>query len=335
MSGENAAAPVTATTAQQPGPEPRAGLFNRPLTSDVLFWVGIVLMALMGFTSVRGAIRTVSSPFGVSTLWWTELITIAIVTPIFACLVLLLPAAIRSWVRKSRRRKALATRPATTEASWQVDPLDATRYRWWTGSAWGDVVVPAPAARGYGTWGVLILAAVFVLPFLAFAAWGASNTARVSGTATTPVADNPNIDIAVATALQSLNESTGAFLSVPVDENDVRGSMMATAAKLPAVQSDYDYFHEVMKSVTSQGQLGSGAPSLASLRQVDTAMAEWLEVRTNYLNGLKNCEMYTDQSLYFDCMGPVFDRFESSLQSTMFAAKDAFEAVAASSTSQS
>lgn len=320
---------VPDTVAPAPGPEPRPGLLKRPWTSDTLFWVAIVLLALFGIAGVRSAVRTVSGPFGVGGLWFVENLTLAMTTAIWFALVLVIPAAIRRRIRNSQRRKALAVGPGTSEPGWHVDPVDSTRYRWWTGTSWNDVVAPAPPQRSAGTWGVVLLAVVLAGPMAVFTMWGLAESAggAASTSTTTPAADNPNVDLAVEAALTSLLQSTEDFLKTPVDPDNLGQSMKETAAKLPAVESDYEYFSAVVGAISSQSQLGSGMPSLVALQKIDTDMGAWLKVRRDYIDDVKRCELYSDKIAYADCVVPIFDRFETPLQDTMLKTGASFQAV--------
>ena len=320
-------APDTATPAA--GPEPRPGLLKTPWTSDTLFWVAIVLLALFGIAGVRSAVRTVSGPFGVGGLWFVENLTLAMTTAIWFALVLVIPAAIRRRIRNSQRRKALAVGPGTSEPGWHVDPVDSTRYRWWNGTSWDDVVAPAPPQRSAGTWGVVLLAVVLAGPMVVFTIWGLAESSGGASRASTTsaAADNPNVDVAVEAALTSLLQSTEDFLKTPVTPDDIESAMSESMAKLPAVESDYEYFHAVVGAISSQSQLGPGAPSLVALRTLDTDMREWLQVRRGYLDALKKCEGAASELAYADCMVPIFDRFEASLQDTMMKTGASFQAV--------
>lgn len=312
------------------GPEARPGLLKRPWTSDTLFWVAIVLLGLIGIAGVRGAVRTVSGPFGVGGLWFVEILTLAMTTAIWFALVLVIPAAIRRRIRSSQRRKALAVGPGTSEPGWHVDPIDSTRYRWWNGTSWDNVVVPASPQRSAGTWGVVLLAVVLAGPMVVFTVWGLGESAggaTIASSSTPAAADNPNVDVAVEAALTSLLQSTESFLKTPVNPDDLESSMSESTAKLPAVERDYEYFHAVVGAISSQSQLGPGAPSLVALRTLDTDMGEWLQVRRGYLDALKKCEGAVSEVAYADCMVPVFDRFEASLQDTMMKTGASFQAV--------
>lgn len=327
---DTAATPAAPDSAAPvPGPDQQPHLLKRPWTSDTLFWVAIILMALIGFAGVRSAVRTVSGPFGVSGLWFTEILTLAMTTAIFFALILVVPAAIRRRVRKSQRRKALAAGAGTPDPGWHVDPTDSTRYRWWNGRSWDDVVAPAPAQRSAGTWGVVLLVAVLAGPMAVFTVWGLAQSSggAAASSVSSGVADNPNVDLAVEAALTSLLQSTEDFLKTPVNPDDLKASMSESMAKLPAVESDYEYFHAVVGAISSQSQLGPGAPSLLSLQKLDTDMGEWVQVRRAYLDALKKCQGAVDDIAYADCMVPIFDRFETPLQDTMMKTGASFQTV--------
>lgn len=329
ISGPAAASGTPDVAVPVPGPEPRPTLLKRPWTSDTIFWVGIILLGLFGVAGVRSAVRTVSTPFGVGGLWFVENLTLAMTTAIWFALVLVVPAAIRNRIRKSKRRKALAAGPGTSEPGWQVDPVDPTRYRWWNGTGWDDVVAPAPVQRPAGAWGVALLVIVLAGPMAVFTLWGLAQTS--SGSAASPAPsvpdDNPNVDLAVEAALTSLLQSTEDFLKTPVDPDDLEGSMRETAAKLPAVESDYEYFSAVVGAISDQSQLGPGMPSLGALNTLNTDMGEWLQIRRDFVEDIKRCEIHSNQLAYADCAVPIFERFETPLQDTTLKTGASFQAV--------
>lgn len=316
------------TRSPTPGPEPKNGLLNRPWTSDVLFWIAIAFLAFFGFAGVRSAIRVSTGPFGTIPTWWTEILTLTFTTAVWFFICFWVPALIRQAVRSSRRRKALALGPGTAEPGWHVDPLNSTHYRWWDGTKWSDVVAPAISHRSKGLLGVTLLVLVLAAPLLVFSIWGIAQPS--SGTASQPSADpstNPNTSLAVEVALSSLLESTEDFLTTPVDRDNLAESMRQATKKFPAVESDYEYFNAVIGAVTTQDELGQGAPSLQSLRQLDGEMGEWLTVRQDYLSALQPCLQESSNYAYAGCAAPISERFEASLQSTMLSTGAAFQAV--------
>lgn len=325
MPGHSAPAHRSAVT---PGPEPRIGLLKNPWTSDALFWIAFALFLFFGIAGVRNAIRLTSGPFGTSSLWWAEILTLSITMGLWLVLILIVPALIRQAIRRSRRRKALASGMATADPGWHIDPLDSTRYRWWNGNSWEDIVAPAPVPQKRGTVGVFLLAAVLAGPVAIFTIWGLAGTGRQSAPSSSPGQEsNPNTALAVEVALESLVASTEDFLTTPVNPDNLAGSMRDAYSKLPAVETDYEYFTVVVNAVTSQDQLGPGAPSLASLKTLDSEMGKWLTTRLQYLQDLQPCQSATSNLSYANCADPVFTRYETALQDTMIETGEAFQAV--------
>lgn len=152
----------------------------------------------------------------------------------------------------------------------------------------------------------------------------ASDPAPIAASTTSP----EKVAQAVGVAYQSMALSVSDFLNTDVDMNDLETSQVASAAKLPPIRKDYDYFHLVVSSLTSDSQLaGQGMPTVASLQQMDSVMGQWLGVRENYLAELSNCFGTGDQMAYMDCADPVFSRYETQLVDTAADLSTAVQAV--------
>ena len=141
-------------------------------------------------------------------------------------------------------------------------------------------------------------------------------------------ATGPDVAKAVSIAYGAMGLSLQEFLSTPVDESDLEGSAVASAAKLPQIRKDYDYFHLVINAITSDEELGTnGAPSLAMLQSVDSAMGQWIAVRESYTGKLATCIGAGDINAFIDCQEPIFAQYETQLVDTAEAAGIAFQEV--------
>lgn len=122
---------------------------------------------------------------------------------------------------------------------------------------------------------------------------------------------------AVSIAYRALGGSLADFLSTPVNESDLEGSAVASSAKLPQIRKDYDYFHLVLSSIGTDEQLGTGgAPSLAMLQSVDSAVGQWVAVREAYTGEAASCYGSGDNIAFADCQAPIFSRYETQLVDT-------------------
>lgn len=141
-------------------------------------------------------------------------------------------------------------------------------------------------------------------------------------------ATGPDVAKGVSIAYGAMGLSLQEFLSTPVNENDLEGSAVASAAKLPQVRKDYDYFHLVINAITSDEELGTnGAPSLAMLQSVDRAMGEWIAVREAYTGELATCIGAGDLDAFINCQEPIFAQYETQLVDTAEAAGIAIQEV--------
>jgi hypothetical protein len=122
---------------------------------------------------------------------------------------------------------------------------------------------------------------------------------------------------AVSISYRALGTSLADFLSTPVNESDLESSTVASAAKLPQIRKDYDYFHLVLSAVSSDEQLGTGgAPSLVMLQSVDSAVAQWVAVREAYIGEISRCFGSGNNAAFADCQAPIFSQFETQLVET-------------------
>lgn len=133
---------------------------------------------------------------------------------------------------------------------------------------------------------------------------------------------------AVGVAYQAMTLSVGDFLSTNVDLSNPQASDATSAAKLPRIRKDYDYFHLLVSTLDSDEQLGTnGQPSLAILQAVDSAMSQWVSVREEYLGSVSACFGIQDAYAYADCQQPIFARYETQLVETAGLAGRAIQAV--------
>ena len=138
----------------------------------------------------------------------------------------------------------------------------------------------------------------------------------------------PNVEQYVSIAYRAMGISLQEFLNTPVNENDLETSVVATATKLPQIRKDYDYFHLLVSRITSDEQLGTnGAPSLAMLQTLDTAMGKWIAVREAYSGEVSSCFGSGKKRVFIDCMEPIFARFETQIVETAGSAGLAFQTV--------
>jgi hypothetical protein len=132
----------------------------------------------------------------------------------------------------------------------------------------------------------------------------------------------------VSIAYASMGQSIADFLNTPVDVSNPVASDSESANKIVRVRKDYDYFHLLISSLSTDEQLGTnGAPSLAQLQAVDEAISYWLQVRESYLGEISDCFPITDSYEYSYCQGPVFDRYETQLVDSAEIASGAIQAV--------
>lgn len=121
----------------------------------------------------------------------------------------------------------------------------------------------------------------------------------------------------VGLAYQAMTLSVADFLSTDVDLANPQTSDTTSAAKMPRIRKDYDYFHLLVSTLDSDERLGTnGRPSLAMLQAVDSAMAQWVSVREAYLGTVSACFGIQDTFAYADCQQPIFARYETQLVET-------------------
>ena len=145
---------------------------------------------------------------------------------------------------------------------------------------------------------------------------------------TESLASPEKVSQAVGVAYQAMAQSVAGFLSIKVDLNDAEPSQVASAAQLPRIRKDYDYFHLLVSTLDSDEQLGTGGrPSLSQLRALDSSMSQWLSVREAYLGDLSSCFGSASPIVFADCVDPVFVQYETQLVSTAGDMGQAFEAV--------
>lgn len=297
----------------QPGPEARPTFFTRPLAKDPIFWTGIAGIVILGSgAAFRGATTLGSStPFG----FIAASIDAAFAVGYGWLIAGFIPAVVRRLIRRSRRKSALSARPATADPSWQTDPLDAKRYRWWTGTNW-DAIVSPPPVQGPNKVAWLLVpasAAVFVASFLG----GLSSSGLTVG----------EKGFQVAEAYVGSRDAIGKYLDIQVTPSDPLGSIQRKLSAVRTASLEHSLFSIALNGVDSQDEIGP-YPTLADLREYDTASEEFLEVQSEYMERLAACPI-TDQNCFLQAdawfnanKGNTADRFVASVRAITDSARE-------------
>lgn len=279
--------PMPKLSEDTPEPEGKPKFFDRPLAKDPIFWTGLAGIVVLGSV---GAFRNPSgSPLNPAgfIVSFTDAAFAAANGWLFAGFI---PAVIRRLVRRSRRKTALKKVPPTTEPSWQQDPVKPGRYRWWNGTAWGDVVAPPPA-RGPNKVAWLLLPAFVIVLLSAWA--GGLATSSVGVTATVGAKANQVADAYVAS-----RDALGEYVAMDISpENPVAGLAAKEVSAERAVKA-HAQFTEVLRGVTTQEEIGP-FPSLEQLRAYDSAAAEFLDAQASYMRKLNACSP-TNRGCYLE-----------------------------------
>lgn len=256
-----------------PEPEGKPTFFNRPLAKDPIFWTGLSGMVVLGSLS---AFRNPSgSPLNPAGLMASSID--AAVSAAFAWFLAgFLPALIRRLIRSSKRKNALKRTPDTTEPSWQQDPVDPARYRWWAGAAWSDVVAPPPRRGPNKVAWLLVPAFLIVL----LAGWAGGLASSSPGTA----ARANQLGDAYAASLEALEE----YGQVQLSPSNPLANLPAKQAALQQAVQAQAAFTALLDITTSQSQVGP-FPSLVSLRAYDDAAVEFYDVEAEFLQRLDAC----------------------------------------------
>lgn len=266
-----------------PAPEGKAKFFDRPLAKDPIFWIGLAGVLVIGsYTAFRNPSGSPLNPFG---------LLASSIDALFAAayawfLAGFLPALIRRLIRRSKRKSALKNVPAVSEPSWQQDPVNPARYRWWDGSAWSDVVAPPPI-RGPNKVAWLLVPA-FVVVLLAAWVGGLESSSSSTGAKMIQVAD------AYGASRDALDE----FVRLEVSPDAPLADLPAKESAAQDALQAHREFTLVLSTVTSQEQIGP-VPSLTQLRAYDVAADEFLRNQASYFERLNACSP-TNRSCFLE-----------------------------------
>ncbi len=301
------------TISSQPGPEARPTFFTRPLAKDPIFWTGIAGIVLLGSTSAFRGTTTLAttSPFG----FIAGALDTAVAVGIAWLIAGFIPAVIRRLIRRGRRKTALNTRPTTAEPSWQVDPLDARRYRWWNGTNWDAIVSPPPVQGPNKVAWLLIPAAAVV--FVASLVGGLAGSGITVGGKGLEVAD------AYGRSLEAIRE----YVDIQVNPSDPIGSIQRKLSAVRTASRDHSLFSIALDGVEFQNEIGP-FPTLAELREYEMASADYLEVHTEYMERIAVCSItnrdcFLRADAWFNAnKGSTADRFIEAVRAISESARD-------------
>ena len=261
--------------ADAPTPEGKPKFFDRPLAKDPIFWTGLAGIVVLGSL---GAFRNPSgSPLNPLGLFASSF-DAALAGAYGWFLAGFLPAIIRRLVRRSRRKSALRKLPATSEPSWQQDPIKPGRYRWWDGSAWGDVVAPPPS-RGPNKVAWLLLPAFFIV-LLAGWAGGLSSPSAGAAAKMTQIAD----------AYGASSDALGEYVLMDISPENPVADLAAKEAAVQRAVTAHRAFTTILSGVRTQSEVGP-FPSLEQLRAYDVAAREFLDAQASYMQRLNACSI--------------------------------------------
>ena len=326
---------------------PRRPLFRRPLTSDWVFWLFVVLAGIGGtqnaYRSGQGywlsdsAITAVGGFFDVG-------VSLLIAFGMFA----LVPALIRALVRRITDKRAFAKQPEDASEGWKTDPLNSAGERWWDGNGWTRAVKPeSPRKVGTAAWWIFggllaVMTVAFLLGRSSDPVPDFSNVdvdalqGQVQGDTRQfldePLNDggsageaNPNTALAVGTYFSALVEAITAYSQTPVDVQDVEASMVDARAAFEDVETNYTLLSGALAGVTSQQQLGPGAPDLGDMRAFVDAMGPYVQARLDYYAALDECGPMTATRAWGDCEFAASETWEKPMVDTIPPVQTAFE----------
>lgn len=299
----------------------RRRLFVHPITKDWTFWLFLVFAVLGGVqTNYRqGSMNsTGNSAGGVG----AALIDVVFLTSLSLALTFLFCATLPAFIRKlfylSGDRRALGIHPPTDSGGWHQDPLDSRRQRWWNGQIWTQATLPG--MRLFNT-GSKLLASVIVLAlFVAFGVGIASNSSKNS-------TNSSNATMMVNVAFQDLAEAAQKFNSIQINPNDPLGNISEVRDAYLDIEMNYTLLKGALGSVTSQLELGTGAPSLESLNAMISAMGPYVQIRSDYFAALEQCSPIVSGRDVTDCDLDVYADYERSLINSIAPVATTWEAV--------
>jgi len=341
-----AADPVVRPEAAMLAP-PRRPLFRRPLTSDWVFWLFVVLAGIGG---TQNAYRS-GQGYGFSSPTITAVggfIDVGVSLLIGFGMFALIPALLRALVRRVSDRRALVRRPEDASEGWKTDPLNSASERWWKGDGWTRAVKPERSKKvGSTAWWIFggLLAVMTVAFLLGRSSDPAPDFSNVDVDALReqvqgdtrqfldePLNDsdstgeaNPNTALAVGTYFSALVESITAYSQTPVDIQDVEASMVDARAAFEDVETNYTLLSGALSQVTSQQELGPGAPDLGDMRAFVDAMGPYVQTRLDYYAALDECGPMTTTREWGDCELAAFDIWEKPMVDTIPPVQTAFE----------
>jgi hypothetical protein len=269
--------------ADAPEPEGKPKFFDRPLARDPIFWTGLTGIVVLGSL---GAFRNPSgsslNPAGLIVLF----IDASLAGAYGWFLAGFLPALVRRLIRRSQRKSALKTSPATNEPSWQRDPVQPGRYRWWDGTAWSSVVAPPPA-RGPNKV-VWLLVPAFLIVLLAGWAGGLPSPSVSAVAKMTQLAD----------AYGASRDMLAEYVVMDISQENPVADLAAKEAAVQRAVSAHGRFTTVLGGVSTQSDVGP-FPSLEQLRAYDDAAREFLFAQESYMQRLNACSI-TDSDCFLE-----------------------------------
>ena len=337
---------------------PKRTLLDRPWTSDWVFWV-VVGFAVLGVQSVYRTGQAYLFTDGAALLIAGTIdIVVWMLIPI---LIIGLPAvAIRSAIRRSSDKKALAIIPSDTGAGWKPDPLDTRKQRWWSGDRWTRATNPEQSTRvGSISWWVI--AGVFVVLATAFLIGRASDpgpsnqqslesileqgltpedaeqlgdtfedSSGGSDSNEPPVGVSDNPQIAVAVYFNDLVTAITDYTQVPANVENPVIPIIEQRQYLDDVVINYEGFSASLEAIANQEQLGGeNAPDLEALREFSDAVRPYLQVRLDLYDQLEACGPLTVEREWGSCEFGALADAEQPLLNTVSAVVEAYENVEA------
>jgi hypothetical protein len=233
----------------------------------------------------------------------------------------MLPAFIRRLVLSSRDRKALSVHPPTDSPGWHQDPLDPKGHRWWNGQIWTQAMLPT--FKLLNTVSKSLAGVIVVILIVAFGAGLVSNLGSNS-------TNSSNATMMVNLAFEDLAIAAQEYNSIQINPTDPLGNVSELRDAFLDIEMNYTLLMGALGSVTSQSELGTGAPSLESLNGMIAALGPYVQIRSDYFNALEQCSPIVPNRGVTDCDSNVFADYERPLVDSIALVATTWEAVFAS-----
>lgn len=321
---------ITTTTDPQMLLPPKRKLFKCPLTSDWIFWLFVAFVVIVGMPTLYNIGQSYQGWGGAALLVGGPFDAIVQIAGAFF-LIALVPALIRALTWRIADKRALASPPLDIREGWKPDPLDGHRQRWWNGKQWTRALDPEPSTRvGAASWWTLA-GLLVILTAAMFIGYASPSTSEAGSTPASAVTDNsrkpPASAEAVVQHFQNLATAMIAYSESPFDNENYGKSFSDAHSAFKEVKSNYVLFDTALLSITSQDELGPGAPDLLALRNFANALDPWIETRSNLFTALENCGAGTAVQLPGDCEYDAYMQWEQPILDTMPPVAKAFDAV--------